>query len=71
MSLIWDQTKKVSLPLSTLKTRHTAKPAKMAGVAHTRPYRGTLPIRNSLPLGTYSSICIGPYGGPRGGGGFL
>ena len=24
-------------------------------------------IRNSAPLGTYSSICLEPYGGPRGG----
>jgi hypothetical protein len=29
-------------------------------------YGGTLLIRHSLPLGTYSSICLGPYGGPRG-----
>ena len=29
-------------------------------------HRGTWPIRNSLLLGTYSSICLGPYGGPRG-----
>jgi hypothetical protein len=29
-------------------------------------YRGTLLMRNSLPLGAYSSICLGPYGGPRG-----
>jgi len=28
-------------------------------------------IRNSLPLGTHSSICLGSYGGPREGGGFL
>jgi len=34
-------------------------------------YRGTSLIRNSPPLGTYSSICLGPYGGPGGGGGFL
>ena len=33
--------------------------------------RGTSLIRNSLPLGTYSSICLGPYSGPRGGGRFL
>ena len=31
-------------------------------------YRGTSLIRNSPPPGTYSSICLGPYGGPRGGG---
>ena len=31
------------------------------------PYRETSLIRNSLPLGTYSSICLGPYGGPGGG----
>ena len=29
---------------------------------------GTSLISNSLPLGTYRSICLGPYGGPRGGG---
>ena len=34
-------------------------------------YRGTSLIRNCLPLGTYSIICLGPYGGPRGVGGFL
>ena len=28
-------------------------------------------IRNSPPLRPYSSICLGPYGGPRGGGQFL
>ena len=36
-----------------------------------RDYRGTSLIRNRPPLGPYSSICLGPYGGPRGGGGFL
>ena len=36
-----------------------------------RWYRGTSIIRNSLSQGTYSSICLGPYGGPRGGGRFL
>ena len=34
-----------------------------------RDYRGTSLTRISLPLGTYSSICLGPYSGPRGGGG--
>jgi len=34
-------------------------------------YRGTSLTRNSLPLGTYSSICLGPYDGPREGEGFL
>ena len=34
-------------------------------------YRGTSLITNRRPLGPYSSICLGPYGGPRGGGGFL
>jgi hypothetical protein len=34
-------------------------------------YRGTSLIKNSLPQETCSSICLGPYGGPRGGGGFL
>ena len=34
-------------------------------------YRGTSPISNSIPLGSYSSICLGPSGGPRGGGRFL
>ena len=34
-------------------------------------YKGISLIRNSPPLGTYSSICLGPYGGPGGGGGFL
>jgi len=34
-------------------------------------YRGTSLIRNCLPLGTYSSICLGPYGGPWGGWGGL
>ena len=29
-------------------------------------YRGTSLIRNSPPVGTYSSICLGPYGGPGG-----
>jgi len=33
--------------------------------------RGTSLIRNRPPLGLYSSICLGPYGIPRGGGGFL
>ena len=28
-------------------------------------YRGTSLKRNSRPLGTYSSICLGPYCGPR------
>ena len=36
-----------------------------------KPYRGTSLIRNTPLLGPYSSICLGPYGGPRGGGGFL
>ena len=35
------------------------------------PYWGTSLIRNSLPLGTYSSMCLGPYDGPGGGGMFL
>ena len=30
-------------------------------------YRGTSLIRNRAPLGPYSSICLGPYCGPRGG----
>ena len=34
-------------------------------------YRGTSLIRKHLPVRTYSSICLGPNGGPRGGGGFL
>jgi len=36
-------------------------------------YRGTSLIRNRPRLGPYNtcSICIGPYGGPRGGGRFL
>jgi len=34
-------------------------------------YRGTSLIRNSPPPGPYSSICLGPYGVPSGGGGFL
>ena len=34
-------------------------------------YRGASLIRNSPPLGTYSNICLGPYGGPGGGGRFL
>ena len=29
-------------------------------------YRGTSLIRKRPPLGTYCSICLGPYGGPRG-----
>jgi len=32
-------------------------------------YRGTSLIRNSPPLGTHS--ILGPFGGPRGGGGFV
>ena len=36
-----------------------------------KPYRGTSLIRNSTSSETYSSICLGPYGGPRGGGLFL
>ena len=39
--------------------------------ARERRYRGTSLIRNSLPLGIYSSICLGPYGVPGGGGSFL
>ena len=31
-------------------------------------YRGTSLMRNRPPLGPYSSICLGPYGGPMGGG---
>ena len=34
-------------------------------------YRGTSLTRTSLPVGPYSSICLGPYGGPRGGCCFL
>ena len=34
-------------------------------------YRGTSLIRNRPPLGTYSSICLGPHGAPSGGGLFL
>ena len=40
-------------------------------LAHTVDCRGTLLMRNSLPPETYSSICRGPCGGPRGGGLFL
>ena len=29
-------------------------------------YRGTSSIRNRCPLGPYRSLCLGPYGGPRG-----
>ena len=37
-----------------------------------RGYRGTSFIRNSALLGTYGRTpCLGPYGGPRGGGLFL
>jgi len=35
---------------------------------HCTRYRGILLKRNSLPLGAYSSISLGQYGGPRGGG---
>jgi len=35
------------------------------------PYRGTSLIRNHLPLGAYSSICLGPFGSPGGGGRLL
>ena len=35
------------------------------------PYRGVSLIRNRPPLGPYSSIRLGPCGGPRGGGLFL
>ena len=34
-------------------------------------HRGTSLIRNRLPLGPYSSIYLGLYGFPSGGGGFL
>ena len=34
-------------------------------------YRGTSLTRNSFPFGTYSNIFLEPYGGPKGGGGFL
>ena len=34
-------------------------------------YGGTSLIRNRLPLGTYSSMSLGPYDGPRGGGGAI
>ena len=30
-------------------------------------YRGTSLLGNRLPLGPYSSTCLGPYGDPRGG----
>jgi hypothetical protein len=36
-----------------------------------RRYRGTSLTRDSLPLEIYSSIFLGPYGGPSGGGRFL
>ena len=35
-----------------------------------KTYKGPSPMRKSLPLRSYSSICLGPYGGPRGGGFF-
>ena len=34
-------------------------------------YGGTSLIRNQSPVGPYSSIRLGPYGGPRGGCCFL
>ena len=34
-------------------------------------YRGTSLMRPPPPVGPYSSICLGPYGGPWGGGLFL
>ena len=34
-------------------------------------YGATSLIRKRLPLGPYSSICLGSYGGPKGGGSFL
>ena len=34
-------------------------------------YRGTSLIRNTAPVGPYSSICPGPHGGPGGEGCFL
>jgi hypothetical protein len=34
-------------------------------------YRDTSLIRNRLHSGPYRSICLGSYGGPRGGGSFL
>ena len=49
----------------------SAPPQHVPPLLFLRYYRGTTLIRNSLPLGTYSSICLGPYGGPRGGGCFL
>ena len=33
-------------------------------------YRGTWPIRKRLPLGPLGLLCLGLYGGPRGGGAF-
>ena len=32
---------------------------------------GGMVVRNSVPLGPHSRKCLGPYGGPKGGGLFL
>ena len=50
---------------------HLARPEGRAAVTHCADYRGTLLIRNRPHLGPYNSICLGPYGGPRGGSVFL
>ena len=34
-----------------------------------RRYMGPSLVRNRVPLGPYSSICLGPYGGPKRAGG--
>ena len=40
------------------------------GGPHLR-YRGTSLTRTPPPVGPYSSMCLGSYGGPEGGGCFL
>ena len=32
-----------------------------------REYRGTSLITSNSPVGPYGRLCLGPYGGPRGG----
>ena len=58
---------------STLGSRVINKKKEQGGAdgplaqSSSRPFRGTLLIRNRRPLGS----CLGSYGGPGGGGGFL
>ena len=62
-------TSQYSIPLHTTPRRDQVGQERLEGTSHYFARQGHLAHRKQPPPGTLSSICLGPCGGPRGGGG--